>query len=115
MSKEKIVEPQYIFSPLNNYMINYKVYYMSLGEKVLSFLVTLIIGGAVGLVFYGDLFKVEGEPTTATHISNVVVFIGVGLLAAKIFIPAITAKLKEQRDKKLQKQFLDFWKHCWCL
>ncbi|MBQ8627787.1 MAG: type II secretion system F family protein [Agathobacter sp.] len=108
MSKEKIVEPQYIFSPLNNYMINYKVYYMSLGEKVLSFLVTLIIGGAVGLVFYGDLFKVEGEPTTATHISNVVVFIGVGLLAAKIFIPAITAKLKEQRDKKLQKQFLDF-------
>ena len=106
--KEKIVEPQFINSPLNNPMLNYAVYYMSNFEKVASFLVTFVVGGIVGNVFYGGLFKVDGEATTATTISNVVVFIMVGLIAAKFFVPAINDMLKKNRDKKLRKQFMDF-------
>lgn len=108
MSKEKVREPQYMLSPLNNYMINYKEYYMSNFEKIASFLVVFIIGGLVGNVFYGGLFKYEGENTMATYISNTVVFVVVGLMAAKFFVPAINENLKIRRAKKLQKQFMDF-------
>lgn len=108
MSKNnKQNEPQYISSILNNQMLNYKVYYMSFKEKLLYFLLTFGAGGLVGLVFYGGLFKSEGEVTTATFISNIVVFCLVGLIAAKFFFPAIRTRLKNKRDKTLRKQFMD--------
>lgn len=88
-------------------MLNYKVYYMSFKEKLLYFLLTFGAGGLVGLVFYGGLFKSEGEVTTATFISNIVVFCLVGLIAAKFFLPAIRTRLKNKRDKTLRKQFMD--------
>ena len=59
MKKER--EPKYIPSPLNNNMINYKEYYMSMNEKIGYSLLIFIIGGLVGLVFYGGLFKSDGE------------------------------------------------------
>lgn len=105
--KNQQIEPQYITSVLNNQMLNYKIYYMSFREKLLYFLLTFIAGGAVGLIFYGGLFKSEGEATTATAISNLVVFCLVGLIAAKFFVPAIRASLKNKRDKKLRKQFMN--------
>lgn len=107
MAKDKVKEPQYCASPLNNLMLNYKVYYMSVVEKIMFFLLTFIIGGIVGLVFYGGLFKVDGEATLATNISNLIVFCGVGGVAAKVFIPEIRGNLKKKRDKQLQKQFMD--------
>lgn len=108
MSKKKQQrEPQYITSVLNNQMLNYKVYYMSLREKLIYFLLTFVIGGLVGLIFYGGLFKSDGEVTTATTISNLVVFCLVGLIAIKFFLPAIKANLKNKRDKKLRKQFMN--------
>lgn len=108
MSKKKQqIEPQFIPSALNNQMLNYKVYYMSLTEKLLYFLLTFIIGGVVGLVFYGGLFKSDGEPTTATMVSNIIVFCLVGLIAARFFVPAIRRNLKNKRDKALRKQFMN--------
>lgn len=105
--KNQQIEPQYITSALNNQMLNYKIYYMSFREKLLYFLLTFVAGGAVGLIFYGGLFKSEGEATTATAISNLVVFCLVGLIAAKFFVPAIRTSLKNKRDKKLRKQFMN--------
>lgn len=105
--KNQQVEPQYITSVLNNQMLNYKVYYMSFREKLIYFLLTFIAGGVVGLIFYGGLFKSEGEATTATAISNLVVFCLIGLIAAKFFVPAIRTNLKNKRDKKLRKQFMN--------
>ncbi len=104
---KKTKEPKYLPSPLNNKMLNYKVYYMSAGEKVLYFLLTFVLGGLVGYVFYGGLFKYDGEATMATHISNIVIFTGVGLIAAKVFLPAIVESLLKKRNKQLQKQFMD--------
>lgn len=107
MSKKHTKEPQFLPSPLNNPMVNYKVYVMSLKEKIVYFVLSLALGGAAGLVFYGGLFKDEGDPTTATYISNFVIFIGVGLIASKFAIPAITDMLINRRAKKLRKQFID--------
>lgn len=105
--KNQHIEPKYIPSVLNNQMINYKVYYMSFGEKLLYFFLTFIVGGVVGLIFYGGLFKSEGEATTATYVSNLVVFCLVGLVSAKVFIPAVRSSLKTKRDKTLRKQFMN--------
>lgn len=100
-------EPQFIASVLNNPMLNYKVYYMSVREKIIYFLLTFVLGGIVGLIFYGGMFKSEGEATTATYISNAVVFCSVGLIAAKFFVLAIRNRLKIKRDKTLRKQFIN--------
>jgi len=106
--QKKIKEPQFLPSPLNNPMLNYKVYYMATWEKILFTLLTFIAGGIVSQVFYGNLFKtVDGKVTTATHISNVVVFVLIGCLAVRFFLPAIVQSLKDKRDKKLTKQFMD--------
>ena len=105
--KKKELPPKFYASPLNNPMLNYAVYYMSAFEKTASFLVTFVLGGLAGQVFYGGLFKVDGEATTATTISNIVVFIIVGLIAAKFFVPAVNNMLKENRDKALKRQFMD--------
>lgn len=80
MKYEKEREPKYIPSPLNNNMINYKEYYMSMNEKIGYSLLIFIIGGLVGLVFYGGLFKSDGDATLATHISNIIFFVLWGLL-----------------------------------
>lgn len=105
MKKER--EPKYIPSPLNNNMINYKEYYMSMNEKIGYSLLIFIIGGLVGLVFYGGLFKSDGDATLATHISNIIFFYIMGLIALKFFLKAVIQNLKNKRDNKLQKQFMD--------
>lgn len=108
MGKKKEKGPQYIPSPMGSPMLNYGEYYMKSAEKLLYFIAVLLVGGFVGLIFYGGLFKVDGEETIATYISNCVVFVGVGLIAVKVFLPAINNMLLNKRKKKLQKQFMDF-------
>lgn len=105
--KKKERGPKYLPSPLNNRMLNYREYYMSAAEKIGFFLLTFGIGGCAGLVFYGGLFKRDGEATTATLISNIVVFLLVGLVSVKFFLPVINEYLKNRRTKKLEKQFSD--------
>jgi len=80
-------------SLLNNPMINYSEYYMSVGEKILYSLLLIAAGALVGYIFYGGLFMRDGEATTATFISNIVVCLGMGLLAIKIFLPAVNNAL----------------------
>lgn len=109
MSKNKKERgPKHMASLLNNPMLNYSEYYMSSGEKVVVSLLLIIAGALVGFVFYGGLFKQDGQPTMATYISNCVVCLGLGLLAVKMFMPTMTVFLKKRRAKKLQNQFMDF-------
>jgi len=101
-------EPQYLMSPVNNKVLNYRVYRMSLPEKLMYSVLSVAAGGIVGLIFYGGLFKDKGESTLATYISNAVVFIVVGLLVRKFFIPIRTKQLKDKRKNKLKTQFMEF-------
>lgn len=108
MSKNKKARGlQYLPSPLNNPMLNYSVYYMSAKEKLAYLLLLFLVGGAVGYVFYGGLFRDGGEATVKTHVSNLIVFGIGGLVAVKFLFSAVNDRLKRRRDKNLQKQFMD--------
>lgn len=99
-------EPQYIASALNTPMVNYKVYYMNRKEKIQNVLLALIAGGATGLIFYGGQFKDEdGIATMATWISNVVIFLIVGIIAVSVYLPMKSKKLKEKRKAEITHQF----------
>ncbi len=110
MSKKqkKPAEPQYYVSKINTPVLNYGVYVMNASEKLLYSLALLVIGGAVGLIFYGGLFKKDGVATFMTFVSNIVVFVVVGMLAVKFFLPSIADKLRKKRAEKLKTQFCDF-------
>ena len=105
---KKNTEPQYYVSRINNQVLNYNVYIMSGKEKLLYRMLLFIAGGVVGLIFYGGLFKENGVATLATTISNVVVFIVIGLLTIKFFMPIVRDSLRAKRLKKLRTQFCDF-------
>lgn len=100
--------PQYYLSRINTQVLNYDAYYMKPIEKIIYTLGLFIIGGLVGLIFYGGLFKSNGEGTMLTTISNLVVFGVVGIMAIKYFLPTIQDSLKKKRINKLKKQFCDF-------
>lgn len=103
---KKDKEPQYIPSRLNTPMLNYKVYYLSFQEKLLNSMLAFVVGGAVGLVFYGGQFlNSDGEATTTTMISNILIFTFAGLIAIKIYIPMRIEQLKAKRKKELTHQF----------
>lgn len=111
MSKkeEKVVGPQYYLSPINNEVLNYNVYEMKPAEKTVYSIALLLVGGVVGLIYYGGLFKAEdGSNTLMTMISNIVVFLGIGLVCVKVFIPILEEMLRNKRINKLRKQFCDF-------
>jgi len=106
---KKVKGPQFIPSALNTPMINYNEYYMNVKEKIITFLLGFIGGGLLGLIFYGNQFlDEEGNATTATAIGNVIIFIGIGLIACKFIFPMRNDSLREKRRKDLRKQFRSF-------
>lgn len=107
--QDKIQEPQYYTSKINTQVLNYNVYEMKVTEKLTYSIILLLVGGVVGLIYYGGLFKDdEGTNTFLTLISNIIVFVLVGLACVKMFLPSISNSLKKNRINKLKKQFVDF-------
>ena len=107
MKKEKIVEEQYVLTPLNNLMMNYGVYVFSKSEKFLVNLITFILGGATGLIFYSGLFKVDGYATLATYISDIIFFVIVGYVGMKFLAPMYKQSRLEKRKNAIKTQFRD--------
>lgn len=108
MSKNKNQEPEYITSLINTQVINYNVYKLSSKQKLLYTSLLFVAGGLIAQIFYGGLFKEDGESTALTLISNIVFFVIGGIVANKLMLPAITEKLRKQRLSVLQSQFRDF-------
>lgn len=105
---EKEKEPQYYTSATNALALNYKVYYMSVIEKILYFLLAFVIGAVVGYLFYGGLAKDEfGQATKLTYILNVLISCIVGGIAGKLFLPIREKQIIEKRRKELNGQFRD--------
>lgn len=102
---KKVKEPQYVNSLLNTEVLNYKVYVMSIKEKLMYMAIAAVIGGMLGLLFYGGLFKDGSQPTDATYISNTVVFVIFAIIAIKFFMPIRTKRLQEKRIRELRMQF----------
>lgn len=98
-------EPEFLTGKLDTPMLNYSVYYFSATERILYSLLLFIGGAAVGLAFYGGLFKEGGNPTSATRISNIVVMILAGVVSVKVFYKSVNQHLKEKRARALSDQF----------
>lgn len=101
-------QPQYYRSTTNMQTLNYKVYYMSLLEKVLYFFIGFLVGAAVGYLFYGGIGKdAYGNATTLTYVLNVLIPGTIGLIAGIKFIPIRTKQIRNKRISKLNTQFRD--------
>lgn len=105
--KEKVEEPAFLKSLLNNPVPNYRVYVPGKIEKALVSVVCFILGAFVGWVFYGSLFKIEGNPTMMTYIADAIVFVIVGFFATKFLMPMYLKRCLEKQRNKLKKQFRD--------
>ena len=106
---KKQKEQQYIMSELNTPLLNYQVYVMDAQEKLTTFLLGFLAGGAIGLVFYGNLFlDDDGNLTRMSMISNVVVFVIVGIIGWRVFTSMRTESLKKKRMTELTHQFRSF-------
>ncbi len=106
--QDKALEPQYYRSVIGERTLNYRVYYMSLLEKILYFLLAFAAGAAVGYLFYGGIGKDEfGNPTTLTHVLNTVVMVACGTVAGKLFLPIRNKQILNGRQRKLKMQFRD--------
>jgi tight adherence protein B len=108
LAKNKIQGNPYSVSAINNAVLNYDVYVMSASEKFLYRLMCFALGGIVGMIFYGGLFKSDGVATVLTYISNFVVFVVAGLITGKIAMPLLNERLRTRRFSKLKSQFRDF-------
>ena len=106
--EKKPSEPQYYMSKINVPTLNYKVYYMKLSEKIIYSILAFVVGAVVGYLFYGGIGVDDyGDPTTATHILNILIPGITGLITAKLFIPIRTKQIIDKRRKSLTAQFRD--------
>ena len=106
--KEKIVEPQYYSSATNIPTYNYRVYNMSLLEKILTFAVAFVVGAAVGYLFYGGIGRDEfGDPTPITYVLDILIPTIVGVVAGYLFLPVRTKSIIDKRKTELSHQFRD--------
>lgn len=106
--EEQEKEPQYYTSMTNIRTLNYKVYYMSLAEKIGYFLLAFLVGAACGYLFYGGIGKNEfGEATTLTKILNTVISSIVGTVCGCIFLPVREKQIIAKRQRMIKKQFRD--------
>lgn len=103
--KEKL--PAQLENPLKAMMPNYRTYEMSAFEKVSAALLAFLVGAVCSQVFYGGLFKSEGQATLMTYISAVVFIVVVGTAAVKIFLPIRQEQLRKKRQHELGIQFRD--------
>lgn len=104
--KKKAQEPQYYLSATNIPTYNYKVYYMSVAEKIIYFLLAFAVGAAVGYLFYGGIGKDEfDQPTTVTYVCNVVISSVVGITAGIFYLPIRTKQIMEKKRNDLKLQF----------
>lgn len=106
--KNEKSEPQYYMSATNLKTLNYKVYYMKPVEKLAYFLLAFAVGAAVGYLFYGGIGKDEfGNPTTVTHILDILIPSITGLIAGRLFIPLRVKAIIAKRKNELKRQFRD--------
>ena len=106
--KENKKEPQYYKSAVGMRMLNYRVYYMSIPERIFYVVLAFTAGAFIGYLFYGgvgmDEFK---EPTRFTYIWNAVIMAAAGIVAAKVNLPIRVQQLCTARQNKLKSQFRD--------
>ena len=102
--KEK--EPQYYMSKTGTKTYNYNVYYMSVVEKVIYFLLAFVVGAAIGYLFYGGIGKDQfGRSTIVTYVLDIIICTTIGMIAGIMFLPIRTEQIIKKRRNELRIQF----------
>ncbi|MGP7959727.1 type II secretion system F family protein [Sanguibacter sp. A247] len=108
MASTRKDESQWLTSPINTKVYNYRVYYLTFGEKILYGLVALAVGGAVGYLFFGGLGRTtDGARTTVTNVVDTIVVLGTGIFAARYFLKVRAGQIRATKLKALERQFRD--------
>lgn len=106
--EKKPIEPQYYHSATNIPTYNYKVYHMSILEKVLYFVLAFVAGAAVGYLFYGGIGKDEfGNPTALTWFLDISISCSIGIAAGYLFVPIRTKQIVDKQMRTIKNQFRD--------
>ena len=106
--KKKERGPQYVNSLINTPVLNYREYYFNKRETLIFTLLTFAAGAVIAYIMYGGIGRKSGESTSLlTHILNIVICGGAGVLSVKFFIPVIREKLRSNRRNTLRAQFMD--------
>lgn len=101
-------EPQWLRSPINTKVYNYRVYHLTLGEVIVYGLLAFAVAGAVGYLFFGGLGKdAEGARTTTTNVLDAIVVAVSGALATRYYLRVRAAQIRDTRRKTLERQFRD--------
>ena len=104
--KKKEKEPEYFISETNIKTLNYNVYYMSLKQKIVTFIAALIVGAIVGYIFYGGMAVDEfGNPTQKTYMLNTIISGIFGIICGFGFMPIREKQLLAKRKQELKLQF----------
>lgn len=106
-AKKKELLPAQLENPLKTMMPNYRTYEMSTIEKASAALLAFLAGAVCSQVFYGGLFKSDGQATVMTYISAAVFILIVGAAAVKLFLPVRREQLRKKRQHELGVQFRD--------
>ena len=99
--------PALLLNPLKNPMPNYHTYVPSPWERLSAALLAFLAGAVCSQIFYGGLFKVDGDPTTLTYLSAAVFILAVGAAAVKLYLPMRQEQLRQKRQQALSHQFRD--------
>ena len=106
--KKKERGPQYVNSLINTPVLNYREYYFNKRETLIFTLLTFAAGAVIAYIMYGGIGSKSGESASLlTHILNIVICGGAGVLSVKFFIPVIREKLRSNRRNTLRAQFMD--------
>lgn len=99
--------PALLENPLKNWMPNYVTYQMNAWERMSAAVLAFLAGGVCSQVFYGGLFRQDGENTMMTYISAVIFIVLVGAAAVKVYLPMRAQQLCRKRQHTLSVQFRD--------
>lgn len=106
--KKKERGPQYLTSPINTRVLNYREYYMNARQKLVYTVLAFVAGALAGYLFYGGIGSdSKGNATPLSVILTIAICVGVGILAVKLFLPMRMEQLRIKRRSQLRQQFMD--------
>lgn len=108
MARSTTTEPQWLTSPINTPVYNYRVYHLTAGERIAYAFLAFAVGGAVGYLFFGGLGRdADGMRTTATNVIDAIVVAGTGIAAARYYLKVRAEQIRVAKLKTLERQFRD--------
>lgn len=108
MSPKRTALPQHRLSRVNVPVFDYRVYHLTLWERVGYALLALVVAGALGYLFFGGLAVDEnGHPTNATYVLDALAIGVPGIFGARYFLKLRAESIQKRNVKTLERQFRD--------